>query len=198
MKASGSMNDIAGSVKVYLKKKQQQRSLAEEVVEVRLSCAQLAVLPSHPCVLVPTVCFVAAARLRRPLAGLLHHELPVRCVGVWCGARRRAATDAMVAAGTWFVLGLLSVLYMRQRVVQLSWRQALALTGVLSAYFTRELALPANAFYSFFSRYVLLATLVTAAALRLLPPRLASELPDVLFRLGFLQRGRGRVNGQTT
>ena len=36
MKPSGSLNDIAGSVKVYLHKKQQQKSLAEEVLEVHL------------------------------------------------------------------------------------------------------------------------------------------------------------------
>ena len=123
-------------------------------------------------------------------------SLGVKCPSP-CGADNSFSRN-LTLAGTWFVLGLLSVLYMRQRVVQLSWRQALVLTAFLMACFTRELALPANAFYSFFSRYVLLATLVTAASLRLLPPRLASELPDVLFRLGFLQRGRGRVNGQTT
>lgn len=36
MKPSGSLNDIAGSVKVYLHKKQQQKSLVEEVLEVHL------------------------------------------------------------------------------------------------------------------------------------------------------------------
>ena len=123
-------------------------------------------------------------------------SLGVKCPSP-CGADN-SSSRLLTLAGTWFVLGLLSVLYMRQRVVQLSWRQALVLTALLMACFTRELALPANAFFSFFSRYVLLATLVTAASLRLLPPRLASELPDVLFRLGFLQRGRGRVNEHTT
>lgn len=79
-------------------------------------------------------------------------------------------------------------MYMRQRVVQLSWLQAVLLTAFLMAYYVRELALPANAFYDFFSRYVLMAILVTVASLRLMPPRLASELPEVLFRLGMLRR----------
>ena len=83
---------------------------------------------------------------------------------------------------------MLCVLYMRQRVVQLSWQQALLLTGALMAFFVRELALPANAFYSFFSRYVLLATLVTVLFLRLLPARLSEELPDILFRLGMIKK----------
>ena len=35
MKPSGSLSDIAGSVKGYLRKKQQRRSLAAELFEVR-------------------------------------------------------------------------------------------------------------------------------------------------------------------
>jgi hypothetical protein len=66
---------------------------------------------------------------------------------------------------------------MRQRVVNLAWWQALLLGCVAAGAFARELALPANAFWAFFVRYVVIATAATALLARLLPPHLTSEMP---------------------
>lgn len=75
------------------------------------------------------------------------------------------------------MLGTLVVLYMRQEVLNLRWWQAIAAAAVLSAIFARELALPANAFWHFFTRYTIVATAIVAVLARVLPPRLTSELP---------------------
>ncbi len=77
---------------------------------------------------------------------------------------------------------------MRQQVLQLAWWQTFALAGGLMVWYAKELALPRNAFWSFFSRYLLFALLGTAVALRFVPRSLQSELPDVLFRVGFMRR----------
>ncbi len=83
---------------------------------------------------------------------------------------------------------MLVVLYMRQRALNVAWWHALLAAAALMALFARELALPANAFYAFFARYVIGATAVTALLARLLPAHLLSEMPEVLFRIGILSR----------
>ena len=61
-------------------------------------------------------------------------------------------------------------------------------TVVVTAVFAKELAQPGNTFWRFFSHYVILGTLCLAVALPLLPRSLCDELPDFLFRVGFLTR----------
>jgi hypothetical protein len=82
------------------------------------------------------------------------------------------------------VLGAIVVLYMRQEAVNVPWWLAVLVAAGLTAYFGPELALPANAFASFFARYVIIATLVTAVLARLLPQHLTSEMPVRFFVAG--------------
>ena len=98
------------------------------------------------------------------------------------GARR-------AGAGTWFVLGTVVVLYMRQTLLNVRWWQALGAAGALMALFSRELALPANAFWRFFAQYVVAATAATALLARILPAHLLSEMP-VRLRRGNPAQGR--------
>ena len=58
----------------------------------------------------------------------------------------------------------------------------------LSGYFARELSLPVNMFWSFFSAYTIGGTLLLAVGLPLLPRKLADALPEFVFRVGFVRR----------
>ena len=89
----------------------------------------------------------------------------------------RSLSAAARALGTWFVLGVITVLYMRQTLLDVRWWQAVGVAGALMAFFARELALPANAFWLFFAQYVVGATAATALLARLLPEHLLSEMP---------------------
>ena len=82
---------------------------------------------------------------------------------------------------------MLVVLYMRQSALNVRWWQAVALAGALMVRFSPELALESNAFYLFFARYLVGATLATALLARLLPQHLLSEMPEVLQRVGILR-----------
>ena len=86
------------------------------------------------------------------------------------------------------MLGVTTVLYMRQTLLDVRWWQAVGVAGVLMAVFARELALPANAYWLFFARYVVGATLATVVLARLLPAHLLSEMPEILFRTGILRQ----------
>jgi hypothetical protein len=84
------------------------------------------------------------------------------------------------------MLGVTTVLYMRQTLLDVRWWQAVGVAGALMAFFARELALPANAFWLFFAQYVVGATAATALLARLLPEHLLSEMPV-----------RGAIAGET-
>lgn len=85
------------------------------------------------------------------------------------------------------MLGCLVVLYLRQNLVDMSWRAALMLCSFLLLFFAQELSLPANAFWSFFARYVVCAILITAVTAHIVPTWLiSSELADLLVRVGIL------------
>ena len=75
------------------------------------------------------------------------------------------------------MLGTVVVLYMRQTLINVRWWQALGAAAALMAYFARELALEANAFWRFFAQYVVAATAATVLLARILPEHLLSEMP---------------------
>jgi hypothetical protein len=77
----------------------------------------------------------------------------------------------------------LVVLFMRQTVVAVRWWQVLPFAGA-AAYHA------AGGFPAFFSRYLAGTLITTAVLLPLVPTQLASALPDVLFRIGLLRRGK--------
>jgi hypothetical protein len=104
MKPSGSLSDIAGSVKGYLKKKQQRQSLASELSQVRQPCTLrpraeptqrwLRLTPRACARRPPAVRAVGAARVRRARVGIQQLRLPVRCV-------RRAFVCAVERPWAW-------------------------------------------------------------------------------------------------
>lgn len=78
---------------------------------------------------------------------------------------------------------MLVVLFMRQTVVRVAWWQVVPVAGAAS------LVLPVGyPFAGYFTRYLIFGVLGTALMLRLVPPALASGLPEVLFRVGLLRR----------
>ena len=89
--------------------------------------------------------------------------------------------------GTWFVLGVLIVLFMRQNVVSITWWAVLPLAAA-ATHLLGESSVPGLEFALFFSRYLLFGILATATVLRFVPASLSAELPEVLFRVGLLRR----------
>ena len=72
---------------------------------------------------------------------------------------------------------------MRQTVVRVAWWWLTPLAAAAS------LLVPVSyPFAGYFSRYMLFGVLGTAFMLRMVPPALASGLPEVLFRVGLLRR----------
>ena len=92
-------------------------------------------------------------------------------------AESGSAAPSRLRLGTWFVLGSVVVLYMRQTLLNVRWWQALGAAAALMAFFARELALEANAFWRFFAQYVVAATAATVLLARILPEHLLSEMP---------------------
>lgn len=93
---------------------------------------------------------------------------------------------------TWFILGEMLNVYVRQSALKLRWWQVLAGVVAAHAYFASELTLEANSYWRFLTNYVIGGILVTAAALPLVPGRLLADAPEFFFGFyGFLRRGRG-------
>ena len=80
------------------------------------------------------------------------------------------------------MLGVLVVLFMRQTVVSVAWWQVVPVAAFAS------FVVPVGSFAAYFSRYLIFGVLATACMLRLVPPALASGLPEVLFRVGLLRK----------
>jgi hypothetical protein len=84
---------------------------------------------------------------------------------------------------TWFILGEMLNVYVRQPYVKLRWWQVLLGVVLVHAYFGAELTLETNSYWRFLVLYVIGGILFMAAILPLLPRRFLRGAPT--FLLGF-------------